>query len=30
VAVAVEFGKAKGSSPVDWPSVVKQTAAAAN
>ena len=30
VAAAVEFGKAKGSSPVDWPSVVKQTAAAAN
>lgn len=24
---AVEFGKAQGSSPVDWPSVVKQTAA---
>ena len=30
VAAAVEFGKDKGSSPVDWPSVVKQTAAAAN
>jgi len=28
VAAAVEFGKTKGSSPVDWPSVVKQTAAA--
>jgi len=30
VAAAVEFGKQKGSSPVDWPSVVKQTNAAAN
>ncbi len=30
VASAVEFGKKNGSSPVDWPSVVKQTAAAAN
>jgi hypothetical protein len=28
VAAAVEFAKAKGSSPVDWPSVIKQTAAA--
>jgi hypothetical protein len=28
VATAVEFGKKSGSSPVDWPSVVKQTAAA--
>lgn len=28
VAAAVEFGKNAGSSPVDWPSVLKQTAAA--
>lgn len=27
VASAVEFGKANGSSPVDWPSVIRQTAA---
>ncbi|MGE5361544.1 MAG: nitrous oxide reductase accessory protein NosL [Bacteroidales bacterium] len=30
VAAAVEFGKANGSSPVDWPAVMKQTSAAAN
>jgi hypothetical protein len=28
VGKAVEFGKSQGASPVDWPSVVKQTAAA--
>lgn len=30
VASAVEFGRTNGSSPVDWPSVMKQTAAAMN
>ena len=30
VAAAVEFGKEKGVSPVDWPSVVRQTTAAGN
>ncbi len=28
VAAAVEFGKASGSSPVDWPAVMKQTSSA--
>lgn len=28
VATAVEFGRAKGSSPIDWPAVIKQTASA--
>jgi len=28
IGAAVEFGKTKGVSPVDWPSIVKQVAAA--
>ena len=28
ISEAVEFGKSKGSSPVDWPAIVKQVAAA--